>query len=34
MATKVERELETVRALQEEVQNIRQWVVHLQRHRE
>lgn len=33
-ATKAERELETVRALQEEVQQIRQWVVHLQRHRE
>jgi hypothetical protein len=34
LATKAERELDTIRALQEEVQNIRQWVVHRQRHRE
>ena len=34
MATKAERELETVRALQEEVQRFREWVFHLQRHRE
>ena len=34
LATKAERELETVRALQEEVQNIKEWVFHLQRHRE
>ena len=34
LATKAERELETVRALQEEVQRIREWVFHLQRHRE
>lgn len=34
LATKAERELDTIRALQEEVQNIRQWVVHLQHHRE
>ena len=34
LATKAERELETVRALQEEVRRIRAWVVHLQRHRE
>ena len=33
-ATKAERELETVRALQEEVQNIREWVFHLRHHRE
>ena len=33
-ATQAERKLETVRALQEEVQKIRQWIVHLQRHRE
>jgi len=34
LATKAERELETVRALQQEVQQIREWVFHLQRHRE
>ena len=34
LATKAERELDTIRALQEEVQNIREWVVHWQRHRE
>jgi hypothetical protein len=34
LATKAERELEIVRALQEEVQRIREWVFHLQRHRE
>ena len=34
LATKAERELETVRALQEEVQRIREWVFHLRRHRE
>ena len=34
LATKAERKLETVRALQEEVQRIREWIVHLQRHRE
>lgn len=34
LATKAERELDTIRALQEEVQNIREWVVHLQHHRE
>jgi hypothetical protein len=34
LATKAERELETVRALQEEVQKIKEWVFHLQRHRE
>jgi hypothetical protein len=34
LATKAERELETVRALQEEVRRIREWIVHLQRHRE
>lgn len=34
LATKAERELGTVRALQEEVQRIREWIVHLQRHRE
>ena len=28
-ATKAERELDTLRALQEEVQNIREWVFHL-----
>jgi len=33
-ATKAERALETVRALQEEVQRIREWVFHLQRHQE
>ena len=32
-ATKAERALETVRALQEEVQNIKEWVFHRQRHR-
>ena len=34
LATKAERKLETVRALQEEVQKIREWVFHLQHHRE
>ena len=34
LATKAERELETVRALQEEVQRIREWVFHLQCHQE
>lgn len=34
LATKAERKLETVRALQEELQQIQAWVVHLQRHRE
>jgi hypothetical protein len=34
LATKAERELETVRALQEEVRRIRAWVFHMQRHRE
>ena len=34
LATKAERELDTIRALQEEVQNIREWVFHLQHHRE
>ena len=34
LATKAERKLETVRALQEEVRRIRTWVVHIQRHRE
>ena len=34
LATKAERELETVHALQEEVRNIKEWVFHLQRHRE
>ena len=34
LATKADRALETVRALQEEVQRIREWVFHLQRHRE
>lgn len=34
LATKAERELETVRAVREEVQRIREWVFHLQRHRE
>jgi hypothetical protein len=34
LATKAEQELETVRALQEEVRRIREWVFHLQRHRE
>jgi hypothetical protein len=34
LATKAESKLETVRALQEEIQQIREWVVHLQRHRE
>ena len=34
LATKAERELDTIRALQEEVRKIRQWVVHRQRHRE
>lgn len=34
LATKAERELEIVRALQEEVRRIREWIVHLQRHRE
>ena len=29
-AAKAERELDTLRALQEEVQNIREWVFHLQ----
>ena len=33
LATKAERALETVRALQEEVQNIKEWVFHRQRHR-
>lgn len=33
-ATKAERELETVRAVQEEIRRIKEWVVHLQRHRE
>ena len=33
-ATKAERELETVRALQEEVQKIKEWVFHLRHHRE
>ncbi len=33
-ATLAERKLEIARALQEEVQKIRQWIVHLQRHRE
>ena len=34
LATKAERALETVRALQEEVQRIREWVFHRQRPRE
>lgn len=34
LATKAERKLETVRALQEEVRRIREWVVHLRHHRE
>ena len=34
LATKAERELETVRALQEEVQKIKEWVFHLRHHRE
>lgn len=34
LATQAERQLETVRAVQEEVQRIREWVFHLQRHRE
>ena len=34
LATKAEQALETVRALQEEVQRIREWVFHRQRHRE
>lgn len=34
LATKAERELESIRAVQEEVRRIREWIVHLQRHRE
>ena len=34
LATKAEQALETVRALQEEVQRIREGVFHRQRHRE
>jgi hypothetical protein len=34
LATKAERELETVRALREEVKRIREWVFHLRHHRE
>lgn len=33
LAVNAERELDIVRALQEEVQRIREWVFHLQRHR-
>lgn len=34
LATKAERTLETVRTVEEEVRRIREWIVHLQRHRE
>lgn len=33
-AAQAGRELDTLRALQEEVQNIREWVFHRQQHRE
>ena len=33
-AIQAERELDTIRALQEEVQKIREWVFHRQHHRE